>query len=207
MPVPITQEMLMEALVNTANAEEIKKKQIGFLCMYSGGAASTAMLHTLLTNEAYNQFNAYIHHIRFDHCEAETKVVRNIVKHYRDDKNIRVFDYKESTFSGSSSLVSGSAWAIPDMDVAAFVAAQACVEKPQIKYAALGVTKVIFKTKDEAVKLRYENAPKIFSASLYGFPSRIPKPTMIYPLQQLAQLELWESMPKNIQQMVLAVDL
>lgn len=200
----ITKEQLTEALVNTVNQQEIQKKRKGFLCMFSGGIDSTAMLHSLLNNPNYERFNVYVHHIRMinreQRSDAELHAVRNIIQYYRDDINVRPFDYKESVFDTSTMDRKWSNRFPYDMDVVAFVAAQVCLAKPQIKYAAMGVMRDDFlkAAKDPQAKLRYQEAPKIFEAALYGFDPRIPKPQMLYPLQHLTKQQLIQTTPKKV---------
>jgi 7-cyano-7-deazaguanine synthase in queuosine biosynthesis len=202
----ITDIPFVNALVNTANQKQIKQKQKGFLCMFSGGLDSTALLHALLTNKNYEHFNVYVHHIRLKNREnrgaAELNAVRNIVKYYHRREDIREFDYKESTFDTSTMDENWSPRYPFDIDVVCFMAAQVCLAKPQIKHVGLAVTKDdLDGPQDDSTLARIWEAPKIFDASLYLFPEQIPRPTFIYPTQKLTKQQLWNSLPKNIQQM------
>lgn len=203
---PVTKEQFVNALVNTANMNEIKKKQKGFLCMFSGGLDSTAMLHSLLTNKQYEHFDIYVHHIRLKNREkrgnAELNAVRKIVKYYHEREDIREFDYKESEIDTSSMTEDWSPRFSFDIDVVCFMAAQICLAKPQIKYVGSAVTKDDLEgPQDDTTLARIYEAPKIFEAALYLFPQEIPRPQFIYPTKSLTKEQLWNSMPKNIQQM------
>lgn len=198
----ITKEQLAKALVNTVNNQEIEQKQKGFLCMFSGGLDSTAMLHGLLTNPKYEHFNVYVHHINFINREnrhlAELEAARNIVQYYHDRKDIRAFDYKESTFDTSTMDRNWSSAFPYDMDVTCFMAAQVCRAKPQIKYVGIAVPKDDFIENNPATLARIKHAPEVFSAALYHFPPEIPRPVVIYPTQNLMKKQLWQSLPGDV---------
>lgn len=202
---PVTTEELTKALVNTANKKEIEQKQRGFLCMFSGGLDSTAMLHALLTNEAYKDFNVYVHHIRLKNREnrgpAELTAVRKIVNYYHKHADIREFDYKETEYDASALTSEWAKGFSYDMDVAAFISSQICVVKPQIKYVGIGVTKDDYDGADDMSLLRYQECPNIFNSFLYRFPPNIPKPTLIYPLRNMTKQQLWNSIPTHIRNM------
>lgn len=205
-PLPVSKEMFVEALVNTAQINEAKEKQKGFLCMFSGGLDSTAMLHALLTNEEYKDFDVYIHHMRILNREnrdaVETQAARKIVQYYHQRKDIREFDYKESTLDMTSM---GEKWSPRfsfDIDAVCWMAAQICLAKPNIKYAAMAVTKDDLDTpQDDTTIQRVTEAPRIFDAALYMFPKPWPKPQFIYPTQNLTKEDLWKTMPPNLQKM------
>lgn len=198
---------LVKALVNTANKNEAKKKQKGFLCMFSGGLDSTALLHALLTNPAYEKYDIYVHHIRFNNREkrspAELNAVRSIVKYYHNRTDIREFDYKESAFDTSSMNEDWSGRFSFDIDVVCFVAAQVCLAKPSIKYVGSAVTKDdLTGPQDDSTLDRIWKAPNIFEAALYLYPDPPwPKPSFIYPTKNLTKDQLWNSLPSKIQQM------
>lgn len=201
----IDKEKFFKALIDTVNTQEIEKKQKGFLCMFSGGLDSTALLNSLLTNKDYEDYNVYVHHIRLKNREnrgdAEVQAVRRIVKHYHDRKDVRQFDYKETVYDASTMDEKWSPSFSYDMDVAAFIASQVCIAKPQIKFVGIGVTKDDYATADPMSLRRYDNCHKIFNAFLYRFPEQIPYPKLIFPLQNLTKEQLWKSIPSSIQQM------
>ncbi len=205
-PLPVTKEMFVEALVNTAQINEAKEKQKGFLCMFSGGLDSTAMLHSLLTNKEYEHFDVYIHHMRIinreNRADVETNAARRIVKYYHSRPDIREFDYKESTLDMSAMDSNWSPRFSFDIDAVCWMAAQICIAKPNIKYAAMAVTKDDMDTpQDDTTIQRVTQAPKIFDAALYMFPKPWPRPQFIYPTQSLTKEQLWKTMPPNVQKM------
>lgn len=201
----VSKEDFAQAFFNTATMNEAKKLQTGFLCMFSGGLDSTALLHALLKNPAYKDYKVFVHHIRLANREqrgpAELQAVRQIIKHYHDDPTVRKFDYKETGYDASALSAQWSQRFSFDMDVAAFVAAQVCLARPDIKYVGIGVTKDDFDDASDFSKERYLACPKIFNAHLYSFEKMFPKPQLIYPLKTLTKEQLWRSIPPNVRNM------
>jgi 7-cyano-7-deazaguanine synthase in queuosine biosynthesis len=203
---PVTKEQFVEALVNTAQRNALKDMQKGFLCMFSGGLDSTALLHSLLTNPEYQRFTVFVHHIHFinreQRAEAEKQSVRNIINYYKDRDDVREFDYKESVFDTSSMDQSWSPRFSYDMDVTCFLAAQICLAKPTIKYVGIAVPKDDFVEGNEGTLARIKHAPDVFNAGLYSYPNNVPRPQIIYPTQSLMKKELWASLPQEVREMI-----
>jgi 7-cyano-7-deazaguanine synthase in queuosine biosynthesis len=203
--IPVTAEQFTEALVNTGRADAHKKAQKGFLCMFSGGLDSAGMLHALLTNPAYAKFNIYVHHCQLHNREgrhpAELQAVRSIIQYYHDRKDIRQFDYKETVYDATSMTPQWSPRFSMDLDVLSFIASQVCLARPDIKYVGIGVTKDEKEQGGHQHHVRITSAPKIFEAALYGYPFPQNPPQILYPVQELYKQQLWNSLPKEVQEL------
>lgn len=204
--IQVSKEELTKVLINTVNQKEILEQQKGFLCMFSGGLDSAGMLHSLLSNEAYDRFDVYVHHIRIIDNENDgidtRNIAHNIVTYYRDQENIRPFDYKESEINISFLKKPWTKRSPNNIDLVCLIAAQICLARNTIKYVGLGVTK----TNLDSPTLQFKSAPEIFESALYDYSTKLPKPTLIYPTQKLTQTQLRQSIPSNIQAFIFNQD-
>ena len=176
----------------------------GILLMLSGGIDSTAILHSLLTEEKYQEYDIYVHHISLDNRQrrspAEAEAVEKIVTYYR---YVNHFDYTVSSIDTLSMNARWSGRFSFDMDIVCFMAAQVCLAKRNIRQVMLGVMADDFIKAEtrEGAALRYREAPNIFQAALYYYPEGKPRPQVVYPAKNLTKKQLWDTLPEDVQKL------
>lgn len=164
------------------------------LCMYSGGLDSAGMLHVLLTREEYKDFAIHVHHLHLVNPENRALVAHAVTLGALE--HMRKSGYRE--FSYSESLHRYPAFnrqIVWDADFCAFMAGNICNTTSDIRYVALGCTKMDIEQGGHDFQGRMDRAQAIFRAvkSLNQNPSEY-----IFPLVQLTKREVWDLLPPEL---------
>ena len=170
------------------------------LCMFSGGIDSAGVLHELLTNEKFKDFQLIIHHIhiinRENRAKAESIAVNKILGYYQQLKP-DTFLYTESIFNTTGFAPLGSKRFPFDMDVCAFYAGNICAARKDVNQVAMGRTQSDVGSTDKSFMLRMGRAQNIFK-SVISLERREPLPVYIFPVLEFTKKEIWEFLPEYV---------
>ncbi|WP_421763612.1 hypothetical protein [Ekhidna sp.] len=169
------------------------------LCMFSGGIDSTGVLHKLMTDPEYKDFELIVHHIHIVNREnralAEATAVKSILAYYQkqDERN---FTITASTFN-TSGFAPLKANRFPfDMDVCAFFSANICASRKDIVSVAMGRTKTDVESGGENFMMRMKRAQAIFKSVLSLEEEVIPQ--YIFPMVNYTKQEIWNFLPPEV---------
>ena len=155
------------------------------------------MLHELVTNDKYAEYDLIVHHIyivnRENRHQAEAKAVKSIVPYY---KKIKDFLYTESVFNTSGFAPLKSIRFPFDMDVCAFLAANICAARPEVAHVAMGRTKTDVSSGGSNFSMRMQRAQNIFKSTLMLQGGEMPE--YIFPVVDMTKEEIWNNLPETV---------
>jgi len=158
------------------------------LAMLSGGLDSTYMVHHLLTDPQYAEYDLHVHHINLGNIEnrklAEKIAVDNILSYFNTN-NCKKFTYSESTIEFEA-YNNGFMW---DIEPTSFMSAYIASRDPSITKVAIGATSGELKNRD--LVSNRETADKIFSA----YSTNANK---IYPVSHLTKIQIYNMIPFDL---------
>ena len=169
--------------------------------MFSGGIDSSGVLHKLITDAAYQDYDLIVQHIilqnRENRAQAEIGAVKSIVEYYQKNHSDRHFTYTESVFN-TTGFAPLKANRFPfDMDVCAFIAGNIAVARKDVRQIAMGRTKTDVESGGDNFKRRMSRAQKVFQA-LYSLEAE-SVPEYIFPVVEMTKEEIWEMLPPEVQ--------
>ncbi|WP_420580393.1 hypothetical protein [Reichenbachiella sp.] len=177
-------------------------KKPGILCMFSGGLDSTAVLHKLITEEEYREYELIIHHIhminREQRARAEMMAVKNILNYYVENYKVP-FVYTQCVFNtnGFDSLQTSR---FPyDVDVCSFVAGNVCTSHGNIKIVTRGRTKTDLESRTDSNEEQHLKTYGIFELVLQL--AKLENPEYHYPVIDMTKEEIWNSLPDKVRKM------
>jgi len=164
------------------------------LCMYSGGLDSAGVLHRLLADAEFADFEVHVHHMhmvnRENRAVAEGQAVARTLKLFSGD-NFRPFRFTQSLHKYDF-MRRDMLW---DMDMCALMAGNICVADPAIAHVAMGRTQTDIEAGGESFLKRMERAQKIFKAAISLDETEA---IYIFPVMEMNKTEIWAMLPKDI---------
>jgi 7-cyano-7-deazaguanine synthase in queuosine biosynthesis len=158
------------------------------LAMLSGGLDSTFMVHHLLTDPQYAEYELHVHHINLGNIEnrklAEKIAVDNILSYFNIN-NYKKFTYSESTVEFEA-YNNGFMW---DIEPTSFMSGYIASRDTSITKVAIGATSGELKNRD--LVSNRETADKIFSA----YSTNANK---IYPVSHLTKIQIYNIIPTEL---------
>ena len=157
------------------------------LVLYSGGLDSTVMLHLLLTQEKYKQYNIHVHHVHIRNQErravAETAAVTKSLQWFIDNE-YREFSYSDAdiTFGSYNNKF------LFDTDVTYFFAGYIASCDKSITKIAYGATATDFE--EAGLNDRVQRSRNIFKAFV--------DIERILPLLELTKTEIYQLLPEGL---------
>ena len=165
------------------------KKKI--LCMFSGGLDSCGLLHLLLTDKQYQNYDIHVHHIKIINitrrAKAETVATDDILDYCK--QHYRPFSVTRSMYQGTEL---GRAF-LNDNNIVTHIAACIVNVDDSYEYVTTGITKS--EMEREATRIRQKNAKDLFN--LMVTQGKRTKPVeLLWPLLDLTKREIYNMIPQ-----------
>jgi 7-cyano-7-deazaguanine synthase in queuosine biosynthesis len=155
--------------------------------MLSGGLDSLGMLHVLLNQPEYSQYDLHVHHINIlnqeGRDEVESRAVEDILAYYSPNPRL---SYSESTCAFPT-FNGGFPW---DTDIVAFTAGNICSFWPDVKHIAIGRTKSDGAPYDPVSEWRFQRSCHVIS--MFTIVKKL------FPVVKYTKREIYDFLPKEV---------
>lgn len=161
------------------------------LAMYSGGLDSVYMLHLLLTDAQYSQYDIHVHHVNIhsheNRAKAESIAVEKTLKWFREN------GYREFT-DGTSEFTAIRGTSVMDVTITSDAAIDEIAKDPQIKLVAFGPTL------DDIIEYNHPNHRKDYiQVAIEKFETAAAGTvTKLRPLKDIPKVDVRKALPEGL---------